>query len=934
MKNNFYSLLYILIFINLLTLSVANDDFNFDVTEIEITQNGNLVEGSKGGKVITNDGYEIIGENFLYDKSTNILEVTGSVKLISNIDDLIIFTDKATYLKNDEIIFTEGNSKAEDLNNIITASNFKFDKLKNILNADKNVKFLTRDDKKQLTIYSDKATYLKNDEIIFTEGNSKAEDLNNIITASNFKFDKLKNILIADKNVTYLDKINNDKINTERAIYYKNDEIIKTEGKTNAVVDNKYNFLSENVIYKKKISKLSSNKKSTIKDGDENIYNLDTFIYDINKKFLKGTNVNITSKVDEKKYDNFFFSEGFFDLNNKSFISKETKIKLHKDIFDNEDQDPRLYGVSSQGDEKKTIVKKGIFTSCKLTDDCPPWSIKSEEIIHDKVKRDMIYKNAILKIYDVPVLYFPKFFHPDPSVERRTGFLQPQFNRSKVLGSSVYVPYFKTLGINKDYTFKPTIFEDKYILQNEFRSKTENSSLISDFSFLNGYKSSVDNEKKNINHFFLNYEKNLEIDEYLESILDASIQRVNNDTYLKVFQNNLFPTPVIPKNQSLMESYVNLNLEKEDSSFSTKIQVFESLGTKHSDRYQYVLPSYIFTKNLNISNVDGIINLKSTGSNRLRNTNNLKTAVVNDLKFKSLDYYSGKGFKNNFSIYFKNLNAVGKNDLVYDSSPTIDAMSIFEVGSSFPLLKEDLENKQILTPKVSFRLNPGNDKRNSTATNIVDAHNAFEINRLGISDSFEAGKSITMGLDYKFDIKNEISSKNKYLEFKLATVFRDKVEDKIPEVSTLDKKGSNIFGSIDNQIFENLNLSYDFSLDNDLETIESHLINTEISINNFITEFHFVEQRKDLGSAHILKSKFSYNVDENNLFSFSTRRNKAINLTEYYDLSYEYKNDCLTAGIKYNKTFYQDNDLKPTENLFFTITLIPLTTYERTIYDK
>ena len=46
------------------------------------------------------------------------------------------------------------------------------------------------------------------------------------------------------------------------------------------------------------------------------------------------------------------------------------------------------------------------------------------------------------------------------------------------------------------------------------------------------------------------------------------------------------------------------------------------------------------------------------------------------------------------------------------------------------------------------------------------------------------------------------------------------------------------------------------------------------------------------------------------------------------NLIYQYQNDCLTAGIKYNKTYYSDGDLKPTENLLFTITLIPLTTYE------
>ena len=36
----------------------------------------------------------------------------------------------------------------------------------------------------------------------------------------------------------------------------------------------------------------------------------------------------------------------------------------------------------------------------------------------------------------------------------------------------------------------------------------------------------------------------------------------------------------------------------------------------------------------------------------------------------------------------------------------------------------------------------------------------------------------------------------------------------------------------------------------------------------------------------------------------------------------------MVAGIKYNKTYYSDGDLKPSENLLFTISLVPLTTYE------
>ena len=162
MKSKFLKYL-ILLFIKIILVNInysnAAEQFTFDITEIEITQNNNLIIGSKGGKAETEDGYEIIAENFVYNKANNILNVSGNVKLIDLNNNFIIYSDKATYLKNDEIVFTEGNSKAINENNIITGSNFKFDKNKNILNAEENVKFT--DNEKNTTIYSDKAIILK-----------------------------------------------------------------------------------------------------------------------------------------------------------------------------------------------------------------------------------------------------------------------------------------------------------------------------------------------------------------------------------------------------------------------------------------------------------------------------------------------------------------------------------------------------------------------------------------------------------------------------------------------------------------------------------------------------------------------------------------------------------------------------------------------------
>ena len=84
-----------------------------------------------------------------------------------------------------------------------------------------------------------------------------------------------------------------------------------------------------------------------------------------------------------------------------------------------------------------------------------------------------------------------------------------------------------------------------------------------------------------------------------------------------------------------------------------------------------------------------------------------------------------------------------------------------------------------------------------------------------------------------------------------------------------------------------------------------------------------------IGSTNILENATTFNFDEQNFITFRTRENRKIDLTEYYDLIYEYRNDCLIAGIKYNKTYYKDRDLEPTEDFMFSIKLVPLSGIEQ-----
>ena len=751
------------------------------------------------------------------------------------------------------------------------------------------------------------------------------------ITADTFEYDKITNILKANGNVLISDLIKDYLIQTEHIIYFKNDEEIVSKGESKAFIEKKYEIYSSDIKINRISNIIKSDKKTKIIDNNFTEYETDILDYSIEEKILKGKNISVLTNTNLKKEerDFYIFKDGIFNLQDKNFVASNTKIFLKKNAYDNSENDPRIYGNSSKKINNITEIKKAIFTSCKITDDCPPWSIKASNIIHDLDKNDIIYENPSLSVYDFPVFYFPKFIHPDPSVERRSGFLQPQLNNSNILGSSLYIPYFHTLSKNKDITFKPTVFDSEiFMFQNEYRQVNENSNFVANFGLTKGYQT-LNEPKNSIMNLFLKFTSQLKLDNFINSNLDLSIQKTTKDTFLKIFDTNLIDINenVKPSDQNKLKSEINLYLEHEDYNFDTGFIAYENLNGLNSDRYQYILPYYNFSRNIYQNNLFNF-NFSSSGNNDLKETNKLKSLINNNINIESVDYFTQLGLKNNLNIYFKNLNTVGKNVENFKSSPQVDLMNIIDLKSSLPLIKYSDETINTITPKISFRINPGDMNDASTEDRKLDVNNIFDINRLALSDTFEDGKSLTLGLDYK---KESLENINNYFEVKLAGVLRDLKQEGIPLNSSINQKTSNLFGSVTYALSEKFNLDYNFSVDNDLKTFEKNAIGVSFNFDNINTKFNFTEEDGKIGDTNVFENSTTINFNEDNFITFSTRRNRKINFTEYYDLVYEYKNDCLVAGIKYKKSYYQDRDLKPKEDLLLSVTFFPLSQYEQKI---
>ena len=766
------------------------------------------------------------------------------------------------------------------------------------------------------------------------------------IEADIFEYDKLTNILNAYGNVKINDLINDYIIFAENISYIKNNEIVFTKGETKAIIQSKYNFLSKNVTLLRNKKELYSSNFTEIKDDNLNQYNLDSFRFYIEDSLLKGNNIELISdytKSSENR-DLYYYRNGIFNLKSKNFDASDTKVFFQKNLFGlnkslisinfDEDEDinknaPRIYGVSSSKEGEITKINKGTFTSCGFRDGCSPWHINAETITHDNTKKQLTYKNAFLNIYNFPVLYFPKFFHPDPSVKRQSGLLMPQINSSEILGTSIITPYFHVISDNQDLTLTPTIFDSEIeMIQTEYRQQNKSSFLISDIGHVRGYRSSLSKNKNSISHLFARYESDLNFPNFTTSLLKLNVEKVSNDTYLKIFDTNLIDKQIKPLNKDSLSSNLNIELTNSNFTFSSGMTVYESLNATNSDRYQYVLPYYNFSKTL-LNNEFGNFNFSSSGYNEHRDTNVLKTSLTNDLQILSKDFFSKLGFKNNFGIYFKNLNTIGKNYSNYKSSPQSEIMSIYNFEASLPLIKFSKSYTDYFTPKVSFRTNPGDMKDYSNSNRKIYSNNIFSIDRLGIgNDSFEKGTSVTVGINYT---KEKIDDINKHFTFDLATVLRDGNEDQIPTTSTIGNKSSNLIGSSKFSISENYDLEYNFSIDNNFNDLEYSNLIASYYYKNFMTKFSFIEENGKIGSTNSIENTTEIKFDTDKYLYFNTRRNRETSLTEYYDLIYEYKNDCLTASVKFKKTYYQDRDLTPSEDLLFSITLFPLSTFEQKV---
>jgi LPS-assembly protein len=126
-----------------------------------------------------------------------------------------------------------------------------------------------------------------------------------------------------------------------------------------------------------------------------------------------------------------------------------------------------------------TVFDRGAYTACDACSDDPAkprlWVVRAKRIIHDNEEKVVYYEDASLELLGTPVAYLPYFWSPDPSVKRRSGFLNPEMTYRSQIGYGVSIPYYWSIAPDYDLTITPTGFTRQGpFLSAKFRQRFEN----------------------------------------------------------------------------------------------------------------------------------------------------------------------------------------------------------------------------------------------------------------------------------------------------------------------------------------------------------------------------------------------------------------------------------------------------------------------------
>jgi LPS-assembly protein len=730
----------------------------------------------------------------------------------------------------------------------------------------------------------------------------------------------------------------------KKIIYTNDNNLIVAQGGAYAKDQSGKEIFADKITYNKKEANIKSEGKSIYADNRGNKLFADNFHYDINLKTIDAKN-NVKYIDKDGNLLNFSSLKYYEEL--EKGIGQDLRAKLT--------DKSTMEGAEAEFDNKLgtvTLLKKNSYTPCEnkenstktIPEICPDWSIDTTKTTHDKNEKMVYHRNAVLKIKNIPVFYTPYFSHPDPSVKRKSGFLPPSVKNFTDLGQTIKTPYFWAISDNKDLTFTPIYyFDENSIFLTEYRQQNEKSKFYIDSSYTQGYKNinKKDNSGNEIkrtdgtrNHLFFNFLGSYEDLLFSQNNLEVNIQRISQKNYLNVNQIN---TEHVKQDMTSLNNNIIFNSYGGSQRIKIESNIYENLNIEEKNlKYQYTFPSIEYGNYFN--KFDQLVNISSSFAAKNLGTNSNQAYFTNQInsesEIKLLDFLPGVA--NVFKTSTKNINVQNQN--ISDSKENFNSDTYLTLGveNSLPLMKINKNTEETLTPKIFTKFTTGSMTNANSLDKMLTYQDIYSMNRMSSITNPETGGDIGYGIDYNIRKKNNLSEVYMDGTFSIGQVIKKKKLKEMPENSSLANTSSDFVGNVsffyDGKIEEKisqtaylkkgLNINYGYTVSNDLNKILKNDIDISYADTKNTWSSKYYETH-DISNEQYIDIKYDRKIYDDFTFATGVRKNIQDSFTENNFIGIAYETDCIKISLNLAKTFYQDEDLKPSNNFTLSLVLKP-----------
>ncbi|HTQ14126.1 MAG TPA: LPS assembly protein LptD [Rhizomicrobium sp.] len=124
----------------------------------------------------------------------------------------------------------------------------------------------------------------------------------------------------------------------------------------------------------------------------------------------------------------------------------------------------------------KTTASRAVFSPCKICNKpgqrTPLWQVKADKAVYNQLEHKIVYTDAVLDLFGVPVAYTPYFSTGDGTEKHVTGVLAPNLGTSSTLGSFIRLPVYIAFSDSEDMTFAPLVStRGGELLEGEYRKR-------------------------------------------------------------------------------------------------------------------------------------------------------------------------------------------------------------------------------------------------------------------------------------------------------------------------------------------------------------------------------------------------------------------------------------------------------------------------------